>query len=377
MTTEKENFLVRDVFNSALVEKLANDIENVYPTFSKESFIETCLLGFPTSSFKERIQAITKALGQYLPSDYTSALDILLNSLIPEIEGDELIGIDATRFVILPLTAFVSTYGIDHFEPSVQALYEMTKRFSAEYDIRYFIDKYPDQMLPILTKWTQDPNCHVRRLVSEGTRPRLPWGMRLARFIQHPAQVITLLSLLKNDPKQLVQRSIANNLNDIAKDHPVLVIDTLTHWQNNEKPIPIWTVKHALRTLLKQGNPKALALLGINTSAAIQLQKFNLKSSSINLGSKLEISAEIINLDTKPSMVAVDFVVYYLKANGTLSPKTFKWKQMTLQPNETATLYKEHLFANFSTRKHHFGAHQIAVQINGMINPTLEFKLHP
>ncbi len=373
---EKENFLVREVFNKKIVEKLASLIKENYPAFNTEAFIELCMENFHVLSFKERSKAITNALREYLPTNYPKAINILIDSLIPEIEGDELIGIEQERFMILPLTGYISTYGLEDYEISIKGLYEMTKRFSAEFDIRYFINKYPDQMYDKLQEWALDSNCHVRRLVTEGTRPRLPWGMRLDRYITDPLPVLKLLNLLKNDPKTLVQRSLANNLNDIAKDHPSLVINTLKSWQE-EGSLNEYILKHALRTLVKQGNFEALSLLGINKEAKISLTDFQICKTSLKMGEKLDFYSELQNESTADELVIVDFVVFYLKANKNHSPKVFKWKQMNLKPNETLKLTKQHLFADFTTRKHYIGPHKIAIQVNGNMLKTLEFELNP
>jgi 3-methyladenine DNA glycosylase AlkC len=178
--------------------------------------------------------------------------------------------------MVMPQNDFVAAYGLGYLDLSLRALYELTKRFTAEGAIRAFLQAYPEQTLTWLAEWATDPNCHVRRLVSEGARPRLPLAPRLPEFVKNPQPVLALLEQLKANPVLMVPRSFANNLNDIAKDHPDLVVETLARWKQAADPGTQWIIGHATRTLLKQGHADALALLGYGAATSISVVSFQL-----------------------------------------------------------------------------------------------------
>jgi 3-methyladenine DNA glycosylase AlkC len=270
---------------------------------------------------------------------------------------------------------FVAKYGLDYFDISMQALYQMTKRFTAEGAIRAFIQKYPDRTLTVLQQWAEDPNCHVRRLVSEGTRPRLPLAPRLRDFVHHPRPVLALLEQLKTDPELMVRRSVANNLNDIAKDHPDLVLETLARWKQAVDPATQWIAGHAARTLLKQGHMGALALLGYPAENNISVASFQLNQTSVRMGEDLVFTIEILSTTDAPQNLLIDYVVHHLKANGKLAPKVFKLAKKRLVPRAMLSLTKRHAFRPLSTRVYYPGRYALEFQINGQRWGWQEFEL--
>ena len=213
---------LKNSFGPDVPRRLAEMIGSVESDFAASEFVDRCLVGYESMELTERARHIAGVLADHLPSDRARALAIVTNALGPEIEETELTGMDG--FLYLPLVFFVADKGLDHFEAAMTAQYELTKRFTAEFSIRAFLDRYPDATLARLREWAGDSNVHVRRLVSEGSRPRLPWAPRLRAFQSDPQPVIELLELLKDDPEEYVRRSVANNLNDISKDHPDLVV---------------------------------------------------------------------------------------------------------------------------------------------------------
>jgi 3-methyladenine DNA glycosylase AlkC len=356
-----------------VVNQFAESIAENYPEFDRNNFTWEINNALPGLQFGERSEIITQKLHQYLPPDFPEAVSILINSLGPEIEEDELTGMDG--FIIMPQCRFVSRYGLDYFDLSMNALYEMTKRFSAEGDLRYFIDKYPDKTLTLLSKWAKDPNCHVRRLVSEGTRPRLPLAGRIPAFQKDPRPVLNLLEKLKFDSVRYVQRSVANNLNDISKDNPDAVIDRLTEWEKNDQPGIQWIIKHALRTLIKQGDTKALALLGYSSEVNISLHTFNLESKEIRLGDYLKFNAELSCHDSEKQHLMIDYAIYFMKANGKQSKKVFKLSQKIATAGERIHIQKKHSLKPISTRKYYPGEHRVELIINGRKMVESEFSL--
>ena len=217
---------LKTFFSLALVSRLASDIAHVYPSFDRRGFIKAATAGLEELELLDRGRHIAKALRKYLPDEYPVAVDVLLRSLGAEHATDELVGVGMAPFFYLPHTIFVAEHGLDYFELSMKAQYELTKRFSAEGSIRPYIAKYPDRTIAALREFAGDKNAHVRRLASEGTRLRLPWAMRVSWLDANPERVLELLELLKDDPSTMVRRSVANNLNDLGKVHPALLART-------------------------------------------------------------------------------------------------------------------------------------------------------
>lgn len=368
------DFLLRDVFSSHAVMNLASAIKRHYPAFDEPGFVNTICSKLADLQFGERSKLITETLYQYLPKDYPTAIQILIHSLMPEITSQSGIT-EWERFIVMPQCDFVSRYGKTHYDLSMNALYEMTKRFSAEGDLRTFVELAPEKSLEILHHWAKDPNVHVRRLVSEGTRPRLPLGRRLKLFIQNPKPLLLLLEKLKNDPELYVRRSVANNLNDIAKDNPDVVVETLERWQAENTPEMDWLIRHATRTLIKQGHPGALKLLGSHQDVQVELKEFTLLQSSILLGESLEFSVILHSTDHVSQQLIIDYVIYYMKKNGSHAPKVFKWTKRTLQPGETLTINRKQHFRPISTRQYYSGTHYIAIQVNGKEMGNINFTL--
>ncbi|MBI1880628.1 MAG: DNA alkylation repair protein [Chloroflexi bacterium] len=304
---------------------------------------------------------------------YCTAAQILIDSLGPELIGDVLAGFD--DFVIMSQCDFVAKYGLDYFDISMKALYEMTKRFTAEGAIRPFLQKYPEQTLEFLEQLSHDLSPLARRLASEGTRPRLPLAPRLPQFIKDPRPVLKLLDNLKADPTLLVRRSVANNLNDIAKDNPDLVVETLREWQKSKDKGTQWLIGHASRTLVKRGHREALALLGYPPNPAISVQNLALNRASVKLGEDLTFSFEIHSKADQPQNLMIDYVVYHMKANGKLAPKVVKLTQKKLKAGEALRLSKKHSFKLINTRVYYPGKHRVGVQINGQIWAEAEFEL--
>ncbi len=369
-----EGFQLRDVFNAEVVNEFAASIKSNWSDFDETGFKNAIIPKFPELSYGGRSDLITEKLREFLPEDYPTAIDILLRSLMPELEGDNLSGFG--RFIVMPQCAFISRYGTAHYEVSINALYEMTKRFTAENDLRTFIELEPEQTMAILHEWSQDANCHVRRLVSEGTRPRLPLGRRLKMFIEDPAPLMNLLDKLIPEPTLLVRRSIANNLNDVAKDNPDIVVETLERWRRKHPGEEMeWLIKHASRTLIKMGHPGALRMLGFSNEAAVRLQQFKVLKPNISVGDYLEFTFDLVSEGTTEQNLVIDFVIYFMKANGKHAPKVFKMSTKAIQPGETITLKKRHSFKKIGIRPYYAGEHRVAIQINGKESEAVNFWL--
>jgi len=346
----------------------------VDPSFDQDRFLALSLNGYEALELTPRARQISDALAETLPADRRRALDIVTRAVGPEIKEPELTGMEGFRY--LPFVFFVADHCTDHFEEAMTAQYELTKRFTAEFSIRAYLERYPDETLARLRVWATDDNVHVRRLVSESTRPRLPWASQLKGFREDPTPVLELLELLKDDDEEYVRRSVANNLNDISKDHPDLVVRTAEEWWNdgeNRRRL----VRHGLRTLIKQGNPGALAVLGYGTGSPTRIESVGVTPEAVNIGDSVRIVVELANPSNETAGALVDIKVHFVKSNGSTSPKVFKGGERSIQPGGSATISKLISVAQFSTRTHYPGTHVVEVQINGRLEPGGVFEIRP
>lgn len=340
--------------------------------FDERAFVSTALRGYASLNLMQRAVKIADALQMHLPRDYPKALKLLLASLGPV--QAHTAGAGMAPFLYLPHTLFVARHGLEHFNLSMQAQYQLTQRFSAEFSIRPFIERYPEQSLKLLAAWARDDSAHVRRLVSEGTRPRLPWASRLRSFQKDPAPVLSLLELLKDDPELYVRRSVANSLNDIGKDHPAVLVGTARRWMQDADENRQWIIRHALRSAVKRADPQALAILGFGGKASVIVDAIDI-TPRLRIGEKLLISFSVTNRSRKTQDVLVDFRIHYIKANGASKPKVFKLKQLQLMPGESTQLRKAVSLQEMTTRKHYAGVHVVDLVINGVVQPLGKFEL--
>ena len=363
---------LKNSFGSDIPVIVADMVRSVDPSFDQGRFLALSLDGYDALELTPRARQISNALAETLPADRREALDIITRAVGPEIEEPELTGMEGFRY--LPFVFFVADHGTDHFEEAMAAQYELTKRFTAEFSIRAYLERYPDETLAKLRAWATDDNVHVRRLVSEGTRPRLPWAPQLKGFREDPTPVLELLDLLKDDEEEYVRRSVANNLNDISKDHPDLVVWTAERWWNDDENRRR-LIRHGLRTLIKQGDPGALAVLGYGAESPVQLESVVVDPEIVGIGDSVRITVELTNPGDESGGALVDIIVHFVKANGSISPKVFKGGERSLQPGGSATVSKLISVAQFSTRTHYPGTHVVEVQINGRVEPGGVFEI--
>jgi 3-methyladenine DNA glycosylase AlkC len=352
-------------------------------SFDSAGFVEFCLDGYDDLELTARGQRMADAMAIHLPADRGEAIRILLASL--EHGPQVAIGEDGTPddgassgwevWFYLPHTRFVGDHGLDHFDLAMEAQHRLTQLFTAEFSIRPFLETHTEATLARLRDWATDPDEHVRRLVSEGTRPRLPWAGRLRHFQADPSPVVELLELLKDDPSAYVRRSVANNLNDIAKDHPDVVIDIAARWWADGSPDRRRLIRHGLRTLLKRGDVDALAVMGFGADSPAEITDLRVTPSSIEIGTKLKIEVDVNNPSGQQTGALVDLVVHYVKANGSTSPKVFRGAELQLEPGERRTVRKTISFAQHSTRTHYPGTHHIDVQLNGEAARSASFEV--
>jgi 3-methyladenine DNA glycosylase AlkC len=356
---------IKDYFNEGSVGALAAAIQEKYASFDTEALTTRVFdEGWADRELKERIRHITTILHDLLPADYRAALEVLRRAM-PEVEG-------ITRWVF---TDYVEVYGLDDWQASMAVLEEFTQRMSAEFAIRPFIVRYPARTMAQMLAWAGHENAEVRRLASEGCRPRLPWGIRLQDLVADPTPILPILERLKDDESESVRKSVANNLNDISKDNPGVVLDRLRRWQAGASDEVRWITGHALRTLVKKGHPEALALLGYGGADELAVHDLAVEPERIRIGDEIRLSFEIESRAGEPLNLMVDYVVYHMRANGTQSPKVFKLTKRAIQPGEVLQIEKRHSFAPVTTRKYYPGEQAIEPKINGRLFGRVKFLL--
>lgn len=260
---------------------------------------------------------------------------------------------------------FIEIYGLDHWNISIPALKYFTSFFSSEFAVRKFIVKDKNFMMATMLEWSKDENYHVRRLSSEGCRPRLPWAIKLNDFVSDPSLILPILENLKSDPELFVRRSVANNLNDISKDHPDLILKLAKKWVG-QNPNVDWIIKHGLRTLLKKGNSEALAIFELKEPKDIKIKNLTLTKKSFKIGSRLEFNFEVVNNHSLDQKLRIDYTIYYLKKNGIYSKKVFKILERSMRSKSTEKILKYHSLRQMTTRTHYVGKHYLEISINGI-----------
>lgn len=354
--------LLKNMYNRESLYEVAVAIQSVYNSFKVDEFIKSTMdETWNNLELKARCRKISMSLGMYLPEDYKEALSILEKSV-------------TGFYFAFFFPDFVEVYGQDdiNWDLSISALERNTEYWSSEFAVRAFIIKDEERMMAQMRKWSKHKSEHVRRLASEGCRPQLPWGQAISKFKKDPTPVLPILEQLKTDTSTYVQKSVANNLNDISKTHPDLVISIAKDWYGKNKSTN-WIVKHGCRTLLKKGNRGVLALFGYDDTTSINLQDFTLETTSISIGEDLTFSFNI--LAKKATKTRLEYGIDYIKSNGKRNRKIFKISEVSLKENEKKSYMKKHSFADVSVRKHYPGIHSIAIIINGIEKDKLDFEL--
>jgi len=371
---------LKDQFGASAPRAIAAMIRAVHAPFPHDDFLADALAGYAPLSLTGRGFHIAAALRKHLPQEYPRAVRILVDSATQP--HDHAASGGMASFLYMPHLFFISRHGLDHFDESMRAQHALTQLFTAEFSIRAFLEKHPERTLALLREWTRDPSEHVRRLVSEGTRPRLPWAPRLRAFQKDPRPVLELLELLKDDPALYVRRSVANNLNDIGKDHPALLVATAKRWLKSapgpERPNPErqWIVNHALRSAVKRADAGALGALGYAGKAQVAVRKVIIEPARPRIGGSVTIGFTLTNTARKAQRVMADLVVHFVKARGT-GRKTFKLKALKLAPGASVSLSKKIALTQLTTRKHYPGRHRVEALLNGGARKLGEFDLRP
>ncbi len=365
-----ESSIMKDRLDRPAVRCIADNIARV-AEFDARGFVRTATKDFASLELKARVQAIIEALARYLPDDPAEAIGVLVRARegwtrAPGIEHD---------FAGWPVNDFVGVKGLDCFDASMAALPHLTSLFTAEFAIRPFLAARPHDVLAHLRRWVEHEDEHVRRLVSEGTRPRLPWAPRLTVFDDDPAPVLALLEALRDDPSETVRRSVANHLNDLTKSDPDRVIEVCRAWLEGASDERRWIVRHALRTLVKAKHPEALAVLGFDPRVRVEVEGLRLSKKGIALGEDLHIDFVVRSSAKRTQALVIDYAVHHVKADGSRRPKVFKLQTAELDAGASIAVSKKHRVRPISTRKYYPGRHAVEILINGRSFGTTEFDL--
>ena len=375
----------KHAYDEAAVRRIAATLAAHVEAFNADRFLAAVLPAVLELELKARVDLLAEALHAHLPLPFPEAVAALLPALGPPgapSGGDDLWGPSdnggpgLTSFGVWPLTRFVALHGLDHPGAALDALEQMTRRSTAEFALRPYLLKHREFTLTRLREWVKSPDQHLRRAACEATRPRLPWGMQLKPFIADPEPVIALITPLRADPEDYVQRSVGNNLNDIAKDHPQRLLGVARAW--SAEPHGVATdkiLRRALRSLVKEGVPEALRLMGYTVPAQVRIEDARLSRPTVTLGQTQELSFVLVSTGTTPQELLADYVLHLSRARGRVGEKVFKGRPLTLAPGERKPVTFRLSMRSVTTRRYYAGPHALQIQLCGERGLRLPFDL--
>jgi 3-methyladenine DNA glycosylase AlkC len=361
----KKGVPLKNMLNHESLSEFAEAIKTVYSGFKVEEFLKSTMdETWEGLELKARGRQITLNLRKYLPSDYKEAISII-DKVIIKYKG----------FACFSFPDFIELYGQDeeNLDTSINALGRYTQYMSAEFAVRPFIINYEERMMGQMYEWSKSENEHLRRLSSEGCRPALPWGQALPKYKKDPTPILPILEQLKTDSSLYVRKSVANNLNDISKTQPELVIKIAKDWYGKNEHTD-WIIKHACRTLLKNGNREVLFIFGCDDVDSIDVKDFALNKTSISIGEEMAFSFTISA--KKEAKVRLEYGIDYVKSNGKRNRKIFQISESELKEKQKKEYTKIHSFADVTTRKHYCGTHSITLIVNGIEQGALDFLIN-
>ncbi|MBS2212791.1 hypothetical protein KEM09_15330 [Carboxylicivirga mesophila] len=357
--------LFKNLYSQNFFEALTDALQNVLKRFNRQQFLQEIYdTEWEELELKQRMHHITTILTNYLSSNYPKSIEQIEQVItwLQQNRVEDKVKYPDLVFMIFP--HYIELTGLHDFNTSIRAFESITPFSTCELAVRPFIIKYEDKMMNVIQKWTAHPNEHVRRLASEGCRPRLPWGMALRRFKHDPTPVIPVLEALKKDDSAYVRKSVANNLNDISMDNPQVTIDIAHMWKGLSMNTD-WIVKHACRTLLKAGNREVLELFGFGVPEHMEVRNFSILNDRISVGDDLEFSFKLYNHSNESILVRLEYAIYFLKQKGHHTRKVFKISEKNYAPGSCTVINRRQSFKLVSSRKYHSGEHYVSLIING------------
>ena len=370
MAKDAECKAFKDYFDAAAARSLAAQVARVHPSFDARAFEARATRGLKALAFAARVRQFSDALRATLP-DPPRGIELLRDSLPPALPDTDSV---TDGWLQWPIGQYIADHGLAHFDLSMDAMRELTMRFSSEFAVRPFVEHRPKETLSRLRSLTEDDNPHVRRWCSEGTRPRLPWGKKLRALVEDPSPIFPILEALRDDPDLYVRRSVANNLGDIAKDHPDLVLARCRAWQKNASAERRWLIAHALRVPIKNGDPEALAIIGYGPPKRLRAE-LTAAPAKVRMGDVVTLSARIETTSSLEQNLLVDYLVHFRHKRGGSAPKVFKWTKTTLPARGTLELDKRHRMKTTTIRTLYAGEHRVDLQVNGERVASTRFRL--
>ncbi len=369
--TEENDRALKHGLGEGTVRSIAANVRRASSDFRHRAFVNAACKGLDDMELKARVTHVAQCLVDKLPMDAADAVEVLVSAGQAWKRAPE----DKHGFSGWILNEAVGVLG--HGDPAMglEGLRRVTQLFSAEFAIRHYLEQHYELTLSTLETWTADDNEHVRRLVSEGTRPRLPWGLRVAALMDDPDPGIALLERLKDDDAEYVRRSVANHLNDVAKDDPTRVTDICARWWKGAGEPRKKLIRHALRSLVKHGDKKALAVLGYSPKAKVHIEGLSVSPKAITLGERIDVVFDVVSDAKRTQPLIIDYAVHHVKKSGERTRKTFKLKTTDLAPGATLSIHKRHAIKKITTRVYHSGTHAVEVLINGVSHGMAEFEL--
>ncbi|MCP2071905.1 UNVERIFIED_ORG: 3-methyladenine DNA glycosylase AlkC [Pseudomonas lini] len=354
MSTTASSPALKEIFNSARLEHIASEMLVVYPAFDAKAFLHMANDGLAELSVMQRMARVSECLHAVLPLGYEASLDVL-RDLAPRLNS---------MFVSMFLPHYVASYGRHTFDLSMDALKYFTRFGSSEFAVRHFLRDDLAGTLKVMHDWALDANEHVRRLASEGSRPRLPWSFHLEPIQANPDLAAAILDALKADGSLYVRKSVANHLNDVTKQHPDWVLEQIEGWPLQDRHTA-WIARHALRSLIKQGNPRALAVIGVGGKAQVEILDLKVTPAVIRLGEQITLSFKVQSTLGQSQRLVIDYAIDYVKASGGTSAKVFKLKTFDLPAESCVTLSRSQHIRELTTRRHYAGRHAVHLLVNG------------
>ncbi|MCR6718749.1 MAG: DNA alkylation repair protein [Chitinophagaceae bacterium] len=352
---------LKDLYSPAFIDQFLPSAQRVIPEFDPNAFRKSVFnKEWPAMELKARMRHLAVCLHSFMPKNFSKASKLLI-ALVDELTASRMTGY-GLEFMFIP--DYVALYGLDDLAAANKAMERITQFSSCEFAVRPFILKYPAEMAQQMLKWSLHKDEKVRRFASEGIRPRLPWAMAIPALKKDPSPVLPILENLKNDPSAFVRKSVANNLNDISKDHPDVLLNIARKWKGNSANTDA-IIKHASRTLLKSAHPGVLRYYGLHKNDAINVESFSIAAARVKWGGDLSFQFSVINTGKKTADVRLEYSLYFLRKNGQLSKKVFKISERKLAANEKITLIRKHSFRAITTRVYYPGQHEVAVVVNG------------
>ena len=359
---------LKNIYSRSFIESFAAVLKKAYPKLDEKRFIELIFdKEWEARELKQRMRHIAEALHKVLPAEFAKATDVIISciELLKKAKKGEM------NFEYMFFPDFVEVYGLNDYKTSIAAFEKITQFTSAEFAVRPFLIKYPEKMQAQMLAWSKHPHAMVRRLASEGFRPRLPWAMAVPYLKKDPSIVLPVLGNLKNDPSETVRRSVANNLNDIAKDHPDVVMEIAGKWYGKSVETDK-LIRHGCRTLLKRGNTDALAHFGFADTKGMSIDRLATDKKKIKIGDDILFSFNVSI--AKPVKLRVEYAIDFVKANGKTSRKVFKMSEGEYRKG-IHSFNRKQSFRDFTTRKHYPGKHTISILLNGKERSSVEFVL--